>query len=660
LYAVIDPDGTCAFNTIYTASQRPHLSISGIALTPERDMLETRHSLLIHEERNNLTTFIEDRLDYLQSLTHAHTFEQLNANIKEVLPSATSKTQRLLEWLREPVFNDLIHYPKTSPASSTTSAQANWPTARELLAIAHDEQITIFLENSTLGSNHYKMEIETTQPNYESYFTIPIITTALQRCNLYTLKNGHFYPLPSTHYEGHLKTALAKLTDIVYTTFKKHTEPTNTDQPERQPPNPPDHKHGRNQIKPKTQPTLHTQTEMFQFLYDILPQDPATELLRVETSKLPKAGRGAFAKATIQHAPTGKPTKIATYKAYSNNPQKEVTYEELTHPDYKTEYGFTDKTKNIAVDPYDHTTNTPLCLAAYMNDPLDPKKWNAQFKITKNDVIIVTTKTIGKGQEIYLQYGAHYWNDPKHPTQLIRKAMLAYNIFSLDETWTETLKAAEQRDQLTTKPRPRIPMATPQTTYNALTGKTHTIRTQDQKLKTKRKKPKKPESILEILTKKRTLEKEPTTTLRKPETQREKRLKTQPKGTEPDTQQTNPQAQSTAKASEHTPKQATEAQKEAGAQPKNNTEETTQPRQIHNTTDEEQPPKQLKRNRENDEQSSTTTRKRRYIKRNHHIGTAQINQIFHVIPQAPNQGRATSAEAPQDQPDPPPERDGIG
>ena len=238
--------------------------------------------------------------------------------------------------------------------------------------------------------------------------------------------------------------------------------------------------------------------------------------------------------------------------------------------------------------------------------------------------------------------------------------MLAYNIFSLDETWTETLKAAEQRDQLTTKPRPRIPMATPQTTYNALTGKTHTIRTQDQKLKTKRKKPKKPESILEILTKKRTLEKEPTTTLRKPEPQREKRLKTQPKGTEPDTQQTNPQAQSTAKASERTPKQATEAQKEAGAQPKNNTEETTQPRQIHNTTDEEQPPKQLKRNRENDEQSSTTTRKRIYIKRNHHIGTAQINQIFHVIPQAPNQGRATSAEAPQDQPDPPPERDGIG
>jgi hypothetical protein len=681
-YGVITPDGLCAYNTTYTASQRPSLADPNTELSPERDHLQTRHNLLIPEERAYLTSYIEDRLDYLQSLTQPHTYDQLNQNIKEVLPSATRKTRRLLEWLNEPEFNHLIQYPKETPASTTASAEPNWPSARELLAIAHDEQLTVFVANEDLGHNHYKMEIETTQPEHESYFTIPIITQALQRCNLYTLKGGHFYPLPSTHYMRHLHTAIAKLTTNIYDIFQNTLVPVH----EEASPNPPTPHQQDGQTRHRKHPeklksSTHTQTGMFQFLHDVIPLDPATTLIRIETSKLPNAGKGAFAKATIQHKSPGKPTTIAIYKPYTDNPTPAITYEQLTHPDYHTDYGYSDKDSNIALDPYDHSTKTPLCLAAYINDPLDPQKWNVAFKIIENQVTIITTKTIGKGQELYAPYGPTYWNDHKHPTTLIRKAMMAYNVFALDETWTETLKQAELRDQRESGPiQTRLHILPTKTTYNALTGKTKALRTKNNPIhKTTKPSPQTQPTkrTLEFQHHKRARDTTPTTNSSRYADQQKRK---QPKqhahesNTDGEISHGTPKPGTTHNSQHRTDTNTdhttTKTQHEAPNNPAKGSmppTSETPANTIATHTTAETPNHQRKRSRVEHEQqpdqghTETTPNKRQRRKCKQNQGTRSITNFFHFTPQVTTTAAATEGQALKDDPaNPPPEREGIG
>jgi hypothetical protein len=633
--------------------------LTHITPTNDRDHLQVQHSLQIQEERHHLETYIEDRLDYLQNLQRPNTHAHLSEAIKDTLPSAITKTKRLLEWLREPEYNHLHQYPQKTPASSTTSEEYNWPSARELLAIAHDEQLTIFHENPELGPNHYKMEIETAQPNYESYFTIPIITTALQRCNLYTLKNGHFYPLPSNIYARHLNNTLTQLADSIYTTFCNSIEtPQETidraQQQTEQQDNVSDTRKQR-KLESTTKPKL--QTGIDQFLHDILPGDPATALLRIETSKLPNAGKGAFAKATIQHKPNGKPTTIAIYQAYTDNPPPPVTYEQLTSPDYQTDYGYTDKENGIALDPYNHQTKTPLCLAAYINDPLDPLKWNVAFRRKNKEVTIITTKTIGKGQELYTQYGPTYWNDPKHPTTLIRKAMIAYNVFTLDDAWSDTLKQAEQRDQRNSPHTPvRKPMEAAKTIYNALTGKTHIVKQRNKKPQdrtTATPKKHKKETIIQLLNNKRTRDSE------QPENTPPRAHTTMKK---PKTQESDPQSHEERQLphTNHDTSQKGRETEQAAKTPANaNSTQATEPHYPQAVTTERRKRKTTETDQPQENEATATLTKKARRRRNQPNGTSISNFFTTNTQQVTTEPTAANANPTPPGP-PPPERDGIG
>ena len=80
-------------------------------------------------------------------------------------------------------------------------------------------------------------------------------------------------------------------------------------------------------------------------------------------------------------------------------------------------YGYADKEHDIAVDPVDPEGN-PLCLAAYINDPLGAFPHNAEFQVNDDEVQVVTTDDIPKHAEVFLHYSREYWTDLHIPRTL--------------------------------------------------------------------------------------------------------------------------------------------------------------------------------------------------------------------------------------------------
>ena len=108
---------------------------------------------------------------------------------------------------------------------------------------------------------------------------------------------------------------------------------------------------------------------------------------------------GLFAKREFKV--TIPPTVICNYDGVK------VHKDVYTQPDYNRDYVMgLDKDYAIdAIDPYSS-------LGRYINDPIYKKKANCRLSIKRNKtMVIIPTKNIQIGDELYLSYGDFYWQD---------------------------------------------------------------------------------------------------------------------------------------------------------------------------------------------------------------------------------------------------------
>lgn len=119
----------------------------------------------------------------------------------------------------------------------------------------------------------------------------------------------------------------------------------------------------------------------------------------IKKSTIPNAGKGLFAKINIE-----KGTDILEYTG------KITSWKEANHKDGKNLYIFY-VNRNHVVDASVKGNN----LARYVNDAEGLSKIkglsnNCVYEIKNKKVILVATKKIKSGEELFVEYGKGYWD----------------------------------------------------------------------------------------------------------------------------------------------------------------------------------------------------------------------------------------------------------
>ncbi len=99
--------------------------------------------------------------------------------------------------------------------------------------------------------------------------------------------------------------------------------------------------------------------------------------------------------------------KIAEYKG------ELISTSTATNENYQSDYVF-QIDKDVCIDARDNTN----CFARYANDPINPKKANAEFRIEDYQVFLYAKKKIKANSEIFVSYGPDYWCDTYHLERL--------------------------------------------------------------------------------------------------------------------------------------------------------------------------------------------------------------------------------------------------
>ena len=154
------------------------------------------------------------------------------------------------------------------------------------------------------------------------------------------------------------------------------------------------------------------------------PHDPANNKFFVGKSEDPAdAGWGLFARHNISCTHSSKhPQLLCEYSGRINppDPSQSYTYEFSTAPH-----------KFTRVDAFDPITGIVLCLAGYINDPLDEDRENATFFVHKGRLWIIPTRDIRAGEQIFVHYGRDYWASDQWPLHLLQQVVRRY-INSID------------------------------------------------------------------------------------------------------------------------------------------------------------------------------------------------------------------------------------
>ena len=66
------------------------------------------------------------------------------------------------------------------------------------------------------------------------------------------------------------------------------------------------------------------------------------------------------------------------------------------------------------IDAYDPVRKILLCLAGYVNEPLDESRENAAFQVLNGRLVLVATRPIRAHEEIFSRYGILYWARLSH------------------------------------------------------------------------------------------------------------------------------------------------------------------------------------------------------------------------------------------------------
>jgi SET domain-containing protein len=129
-------------------------------------------------------------------------------------------------------------------------------------------------------------------------------------------------------------------------------------------------------------------------------QSETSDIVNVKKSKLKNAGKGLFATVNIEEG-----NHICLYFGVL------VFRDQVYNGYYESDYLLEDGINDFIIDAADPKS----CLGRFVNDSLSLKLTNSEFQFYKKPFsgVLVATRDIEKGEEIYVDYGIDYWNDKK-------------------------------------------------------------------------------------------------------------------------------------------------------------------------------------------------------------------------------------------------------
>jgi hypothetical protein len=157
-------------------------------------------------------------------------------------------------------------------------------------------------------------------------------------------------------------------------------------------------------------------------------QDPNNNKFYVAISLSPDAGYGLFAKTALK----GDSILCQYYgRVGPTNPSALYTF----HPP-----GIDPSDTTRDIDAFDPITNRVLCLAGFVNDPLDESLENARWEYIHGKLFLRATRDIRPNEQIFAHYGYDYWAclSDRWPLPLLLQIIDRYAsaVDLLDPRWT--------------------------------------------------------------------------------------------------------------------------------------------------------------------------------------------------------------------------------
>jgi hypothetical protein len=131
------------------------------------------------------------------------------------------------------------------------------------------------------------------------------------------------------------------------------------------------------------------------FIHDL--RDPNRHKFFVAKSLTPDAGHGLFAKRLLKGD-----TLLCQYYGRKAPPNPSSAYT-IQPP------GVAPGDHSLDIDAFDPETGRVLCLAGFVNDPLDETKENARWEYINGKLFLRATRDIRPNEQIFAHYGYAYW-----------------------------------------------------------------------------------------------------------------------------------------------------------------------------------------------------------------------------------------------------------
>eukprot|EP01041_Mallomonas_annulata_P042163 gene42163-biopygen7951 len=158
--------------------------------------------------------------------------------------------------------------------------------------------------------------------------------------------------------------------------------------------------------------------------YDVCPRDPARSSIYVSDSTL-GSFKGAFACRTIRSH-----ERFATYTGVYD-PKNTMSH-----------YVYHDEMTQLTRDAWDHKHSRVICLAGYLNDPLDDLKANCRLIKQERLLRVEALRDIQPHEELLLAYGEDYWLNNDFSVDILQQAMVAYATGSTRPAWRSKIQKA--------------------------------------------------------------------------------------------------------------------------------------------------------------------------------------------------------------------------
>eukprot|EP01041_Mallomonas_annulata_P042201 gene42201-biopygen10981 len=158
--------------------------------------------------------------------------------------------------------------------------------------------------------------------------------------------------------------------------------------------------------------------------YDVCPRDPARSSIYVSDSTLGPF-KGAFACRTIRLQ-----ERFATCTGVYD-PKNTMLH-----------YVYHDEVTQLTRDAWDHTHSRVICLAGYLNDPLDDLKANCRLIKQERLLRMEALRDIQHHEELLLAYGEDYWFNNDFSVDILQQAMVAYGTESTRASWHAKIQKA--------------------------------------------------------------------------------------------------------------------------------------------------------------------------------------------------------------------------